>query len=58
MVVRDWEGDSQLSVLNSRAPEEGRRRSKIGRVEEIRWGLLELGVWLSVPEEGWICMSL
>lgn len=41
----EWEGDSQVSVSNSRANEEGRRRRhRTGRVDEFRLGLVDFEV--------------
>lgn len=45
MAAVEWERDSQVSVLNSRAPDKGRkRRSRIGRGDEFRLGLVEFEV--------------
>lgn len=54
----EWEGDSQVSVLNNWTPEEG-RRSRIGReLMSSSWGLAEFEVQWTVPEESWICKSI
>lgn len=56
MAVVEWERDSQVSVLNSRAPDKGREGAGLGEVMNSNWGLLNLrSSGLSQKRVGYVC---